>query len=145
MRPTAKRTTKRKLSEHDHQVALIKWAKLNERMEPRLKWLFAIPNGARVTPAQAGKLKAEGMKAGVADLFMPVAARSETLVEPHWPGLWVEMKLPGRPLRKEQEEFADFVVGQGYAHAVCYDWVAASSVIIDHLRRADPPTKLRPT
>jgi hypothetical protein len=50
----------------------------------RQKWpkvrIFAIPNGGSRTPSQAARLKAEGVSAGVPDLFIP-----------EWK-LWIEMK-----------------------------------------------------
>ena len=51
-------------TEHDEQVALCRW------LDARGIGYFAVPNGARVRPAQAKKLKAEGMTAGAPDLVL---------------------------------------------------------------------------
>lgn len=119
-----------KMSEHDHQVALIKWARLNARAEPRLKWLHSIPNGAHVSKAQAGKLKAEGMTAGVADLFLPakgVDACGDAL------GLYIEMKSRGGRWSAEQKAFASAVMKAGYTYNLCYSWVSAAIGICQYL------------
>jgi len=52
------------LSEHEEQVALIKWLKLNKY------FFFAVPNGSKRDMVTARKLKDEGVKSGVADLVV---------------------------------------------------------------------------
>jgi hypothetical protein len=137
-------------TEHAHQVTLFayaavamnygwewadEWAKGGEvdgvvgRGVSELRWLHAIPNGGgrgdnkRSATIRGQQLKAEGVKAGVADIFLPVAKGS-------WHGLYIEMKRPKlKPVRggkgglsNEQIEFRDWVRGQGYGWVVCYGW-----------------------
>ncbi len=132
----AYRATKpRRSPEHDEQAALIQWARLNSHLEPRLKWLFAIPNGAHLSKAQAGKLKAEGLTSGVFDLFLPVVGGRGSIAEDA-PGLWIEMKSKnGRP-SKEQREFETFVGSQGYSRVICHSWTDAARHIVSYLRQA---------
>ena len=54
------------------QRALFAWAKLNERSHPELALLHAIPNGGKRNPREAANLKAQGVKAGVPDICLPV-------------------------------------------------------------------------
>lgn len=129
-------------TESAHQKALFAWAALNQSAHPELKWLFHIPNGgsrgdtARSRMIQGAKLKAEGVRPGVADLMLPV--RRGDLG-----GLFIEMKRPSeRPVRAtsrggvsdEQREFALFVEDQGYRWQVCYSWDEAAREITDYLR-----------
>jgi hypothetical protein len=72
----------------------------------------AIPNGGKRGKAEAGRLKAEGVRAGVSDIFVayPVGDRH---------GLYIEMKsLTGKPSREQDGWIADSL-RLGYAAAVC--------------------------
>jgi hypothetical protein len=73
------------MSEHDHQVCVFDFARLHERAWPELALLFAIPNGGLRNKAVAGKLRAEGVKAGVPDICLPVARG-------RYSSLFIEMK-----------------------------------------------------
>ena len=65
--------------------------------------IFAIPNGGARSPATAGRLKAEGVSAGVPDLFVPAM------------NLWIEMKRQkGGSLSAEQKDWAEHLRGLGY-------------------------------
>ena len=72
-------------TEHDEQVALFQWAELNEGAMPELALLFAVPNGGYRPMTTAAQLKAEGVKAGVPDVCLPVARG-------RFHGLWLELK-----------------------------------------------------
>ena len=63
-------------SEHLEQVRLVSWFR---RTYPGVR-IFAVPNGGHRGASQGAALKAEGVQAGVPDLFVP-----------EWL-LWVEMK-----------------------------------------------------
>ena len=94
--------------EHDEQVTLFQLLALNEREFPALKWVHAIPNGGHRHKATAGKLKAEGVKAGVSDIFVPIPVKG-------YHGLYLEMKAGKNKLTTEQSEFGDFVTSRGYS------------------------------
>ena len=101
-------------TEHDEQASLIQEANLRAGADPRWGLLLAIPNGGLRSKATASKLKAEGVRAGVPDLFLPVASRGMH-------GLWVELKrAKGGRVSPEQEGWARSLIEQGYAVAVCY-------------------------
>ncbi len=126
-----------------------------KKAEPwsKLAWLFAIPNGGsrgsdKGAMIRGAALKAEGVKRGVADLFLPVSAWNHE-GEPPEPivhaGLFIEMKRPAeRPktdkkvaggMSAEQLEFKAHVESQGYLHAVCYDWETAARSLVWYLER----------
>ncbi|MBF0384149.1 MAG: hypothetical protein HQL69_24315, partial [Magnetococcales bacterium] len=60
-------------SEHNEQAALFEWASISSKAIPELNLLAAIPNGGHRLKATAGKMKAEGVKAGFPDIIFPVA------------------------------------------------------------------------
>lgn len=101
------------LSEHAEQALFIQWCELHGYQHPELTRVFAIPNGGLRNPATAGQMKAEGVRAGVPDLCLPV---------PRGPyhGLYMETKVhPNKPT-PHQLEWIDYLERQGYAAAVCY-------------------------
>lgn len=129
------------------------------RVAEQLKWLHAIPNGGDRHGATAGKMKAEGAKAGVWDMFLPVPIAS--CVQPGYceqtspedvankwrckdcdkqHGLYIEIKVPERRnhenggLTDEQVKFGNAMNAAGYALAVCYSWEEVFDAIMKYLR-----------
>lgn len=86
------------------------------RKYPGLEWIYAVPNGARRSAAHGAKLKAEGMLAGVWDLFLPVPGRGPCGGQ--YLGLYLETKTDEGRLTQAQQEFGRFVQQSGYATAV---------------------------
>ena len=62
-------------AEHREQVKLFAWAEWERIDRPELGLLFAVPNGGRRDAVTGARLKAEGVKAGVPDVWLPVARR----------------------------------------------------------------------
>ena len=126
------------MSEHTEQCALIQWAAYASAEFPELRWLHSSLNGARLGPAQAGKAKAAGMVAGVADLFLPVAFRNtKRNGEPGYHGLYIEMKIKGGKQSPKQKAFEAFVVGQGYRYVLAWSWHEAAAAVLNHLGATD--------
>lgn len=100
-------------SEHAEQATFIQWCDLHGYEYPELTRVFAIPNGGFRSAKTAGELKAEGVRAGVPDLCLPV---------PRGPyhGLYMETKVPPNKPTLHQIEWITFLEAQGYAAAVCY-------------------------
>lgn len=73
---------------------------------------FAIPNGGGRSKREAGRLKAEGVKAGVSDIFCSVARGGLH-------GLYIEMKSPTGSPSREQTAWVNESIDEGYAGAVC--------------------------
>ena len=143
-------------SEHAHQRAL--FARIAEYTNQNrladaphsyiwqnLQLLFAIPNGGDRHKAVAAKMKAEGAKSGVWDLFLPVSQFDMVFNNfggvsgKHFHGLFIEMKEPGRRnhanggLSDPQIEFGKAMDAQGYGIAVCYTWGEAFEVLLKYL------------
>lgn len=110
------------LSEHEEQCALIRWRDENAAQHPGLHLLHAIPNGGQRSKAAAGKLRAEGVLAGVCDLFLPVARRE-------FHGLYIEMKAIAGQATQAQVDFMSAVRVNGYCAALCFGWESAVKVI----------------
>jgi hypothetical protein len=116
------RSTGVAVSEYEEQCALFQWAAIKSRQIPELAYLFAIPNGGFRHKATAGRLKAQGLKAGVPDTFWPVPRGS-------YCGLWIEMKHGRNKPTREQIRWLRFLESQGYMVAVCYTWTEASDIV----------------
>lgn len=95
------------------QAKVIAWARANERNYPYLWMLHCSLNGVKMTKAQAGRAIAQGMKKGVADLFLPVKQGG-------YGGLYIEMKSAKGRISIEQSKFLKDVNDNGYAAFVCY-------------------------
>jgi len=111
-------------SEHCHQVAFFCWARLQENINqfPGLDLMFAIPNGGERNLKVAAQMKAEGVKAGVLDIFLPVAKGA-------FHGLFIELKVGNNKPSVKQLEFATEVSYQGFAIALCYGWEQAVQAV----------------
>ena len=107
-------------SEGAEQTALLCWAALPEQQKrfPELKFMFHIPNGGSRDKREAGQFKAQGVKPGVPDIFLPVQRGG-------YYGLWIEMKYGDNTLSEKQIEFFSFLGKEGYAASVCYSWQEA--------------------
>ncbi|WP_273430504.1 VRR-NUC domain-containing protein [Chitinibacter tainanensis] len=114
------------MSEHDHQVALFRWAQLQSAAVPALKLMFAIPNGGARNIVVAGKLKAEGVKAGVPDILLPIPRGV-------YHGLFIELKQPKGRVAPHQAEWIAELGLQGYRSVVCYGWEDAKDTIMGYL------------
>ena len=60
-------------TESVEQQCLFRWAAFQIGRYPELKLLYHVPNGGSRKKSEAGRFKAEGVKAGVPDLCLPVA------------------------------------------------------------------------
>ena len=101
------------ISEHQHQVTLFEWIDWHANLDPRLRNAFAVPNGGKRDKATAARLKAEGVKAGVLDVFLL------------WPAggygfLAIEMKAKKNVMSTEQLEWAAKLSAANGKVMVCY-------------------------
>lgn len=114
--------------EHTEQVTLMQWWHLVcKGMGVPEELLFAIPNGGQRNIIVASKLKAEGVRAGVPDLFLAYPTRRHC-------GLFIEMKKPkgGRASDKQKSMLAT-LAENGYATAICHGWTDARTTIEEYL------------
>ncbi len=128
------------ISEHAHQVAVIEWAFMQTAKYPELDLLHAIPNGAMLGGGKIGAirmnhLKAEGLRPGISDLFLPSAHDG-------YFGMYIEMKTKGGKVSDNQKEFMLAVEEQGYRTAVCWDADEAIEILDDYLKQPKTKAKL---
>ena len=97
---------------------------------PALNLIFAIPNGGsrgsdkKSAMMVGAQMKAEGVKRGVSDIFIPISRHGLA-------GLFMEMKrLDGGTESTEQKAFGAGVQGQGFGYIVCHGWIAAANAIM---------------
>lgn len=149
--------------EHAHQAALFMWANMATRFGlqasldlssymragiakayleqcndpiPQLKWLHAIHNQGHGDAVRGGKAKAEGVKAGVADMFLPVAmfpVGDGSVRLPQY-GLYLELKVGYNKPSEEQLEFMADMRAAGYAADWAVGWLEARDKILAYLQ-----------
>jgi hypothetical protein len=98
-------------SEHDLQKAIFQWAHLYGHRIKDLEFMFAVPNGGHRHKGTARRLKAEGVKPGVADICLPVPRGG-------FHGLWAECKVGKNQLTPEQRDFLFAMGVLGYKTTV---------------------------
>jgi hypothetical protein len=158
-------STKTRQSEHAHQAAYFCWiSNIAPHPTPNhpnhdhltlsnlahlahLSRAFAIPNGGQRDPVSGSRLKAEGVRPGVPDVFVPIPIYNPPLHHP-FPtkpfatlhGLWLEFKRPTTDqqncgqLSKHQIEYQKFLTSQGYAYRVVYSWHEAALATLEYLQ-----------
>jgi hypothetical protein len=151
-------------TEHGHQTALFayvavaylhgfdaadEWAKTGKLpvrdpaappVVPALEWFHAIHNQGHGDKIRGGMAKAEGVRAGVADTFLPWPLKFGCEVVQC--GLYIEMKKPSeRPKSEEakggvsdkQADFGAYARKAGYGWIVCYSWDHAATILRQYI------------
>lgn len=150
-----------KRSEHSHQRAVFAWANCaalygfhvaddprgyvlaeREKIDPRnflpvpeLARLFAIHNQGHGDAIRGAQAKAEGVKAGVPDIMLPVSGQRAGC------GLFIELKRPKLKGKVQagtesevQADWRAYLTSQGYVCVVCVGWQEAVGAIKAYLR-----------
>lgn len=122
---------KYKSPEHDAQVAVIDWWRMQHKVYnyPRKIpefLLLAVPNGSVRDKITAVRLKAEGVRSGVLDLFLAVPRGM-------CHGLWIEMKHGNNDLTENQSAFTEAVRDMGYGAICCWSSEEAIGAIKKYL------------
>jgi hypothetical protein len=113
-----------KPSESSIQVSYLQWLSL--QYPKCFQVTFSIPNSGKRDVRFACRLKREGMKAGVPDLFMAYPSI------PHH-GLFIEFKKKGGRLSKNQVEFIEPLKKMEYKVIVCYNLETAMQETKEYL------------
>ena len=95
------------VSEAALQTSIVAWLRLC--VSP---WTFHCPNGGFRNKIEAGRLKAQGVKAGIPDIGVPL---------PDGKILWIEVKAPGGVLSEPQKAFRDHIMALNGMWALVYD------------------------
>lgn len=111
--------------EHNEQVLVVRYCDLNKIP------IFAIPNGSNKSKKARGEFKAEGLRAGVPDLFIPIASKK-------YHGLFIEMKrIQGSVTSKEQVAWIALLNKQGYKAVICKGAAVAIDEIKEYFRESN--------
>lgn len=127
-RPGAYRVSPRRKSrdlEHQEQARFIAGirhlALIDARYAEAVDRTYAIPNGGGRSKAQAGKLKAEGVRPGVSDIFV-------SLSRGRYHGCYIEMKSEEGYASAAQKTWIADSLRLGYYGAVCRGQRAAFDI-----------------
>ena len=114
--------------EHVEQVALCRWwAMYARRIGVAESLLFAIPNGGRRDKTTGARLKAEGVRAGVPDMFLALPRQDA-------PGLFLELKKQkGGRVSENQKTMHEALSHAGYPVCICRGWDEAKRAIEDYI------------
>lgn len=106
-------------TEHEEQKEFVRWFRECYENTKGVR-IFAIPNGGHRNKITASKMKAEGLRSGVPDLFIP-----------EW-RLWVEMKREkGGVLSDNQKIWRDYLLSNKYFYVVCNGFENAKKTILE--------------
>ena len=109
--------------EHQLQVNCINWM----RYQHPKRLIFAIPNGGNRNVITAKKLKAEGVKAGIPDLFLAVPNNEHS-------GLFIELKAGKNKPTDKQNEIIEYLKNVGYRCEVIYNFDDFRATVNDYLK-----------
>lgn len=140
-------------NEHSHQRALFAWCNMATRCGVRvadnplaytglqaelnglhqLKYIHAIHNQGHGDAIRGSRAKAEGVKAGIPDVFLPWPMLREDILR-RYHGLYIEMKKPkvGQVSEVQSQVMADLEKA-GYKCVVAYGWLEARNAILEYL------------
>lgn len=113
-------------SESAEQKEFFRWWSLWHRQAHPNLVCFAIPNGGRRDAITGARLKAEGVKAGIPDIFLAKAASGKS-------GLFIEMKTRRGRVSESQRDLFPLLEAQGYGVAVCRGWREAADAVEAYL------------
>jgi len=114
------------MTEHDTQAAFMDYMRYHEDALPELRWIHAIPNGGARDVVTGARMKREGVKAGVWDVFLPYPCGD-------YHGLYIEFKHGKNKLTPEQREFGEYVEMHGYKTGVAYTVEEAIEIVRSYL------------
>ena len=128
--------------ESAEQIAFVRWADIEPHpfLPGKLgDYLHAVPNGGYMLPLKlAMKLKANGLRSGVPDLFL-----ATPIWEHRWAGLYIEMKKQRQHFRSMAEANGALTDNQvlwhnrlttaGYIVRTAYGWEEAREMCVGYL------------
>jgi hypothetical protein len=107
---------------------------------PEVAWAFHVPNGGHRHITVAAQLKAQGVKAGVPDILIPVPSAvpmddksaalylsaNKCVAPTRYVGLAIELKVGTNRASKEQTRWQARFQQSGWRAVVCYGWESAA-------------------
>ena len=102
------------------------------KLEPSCMWIHAIPSGGERNAIVAGRMKGEGVRAGIWDVHVPIRRQG-------YAGMYIEFKRPEHRrhvrggLTEEQLAFGEYANHEGYRMKVAYTWREAAEALCKYL------------
>lgn len=112
------------MNEHQLQASIIAEVDYRANQDERWGRVFAVPNGGHRNKATAGKLKAEGVRAGVPDLLLLLPSRG-------FHGLAIELKVGRNHETSEQADWLLWLRNHGYMTRIVHDNPADAIKLIE--------------
>ena len=115
-------------SESEEQIVVFQWAAIAAFGDPRLNLIYHVPNGGQRNKATAVRMMKEGVKPGVPDICLPVAAQG-------YHSLYIEMKKRDHSNgpSKDQKRWIRDLEREGNKAIVCYGSDEAIEAIQEYL------------
>lgn len=115
-----------KLQTTEHSIQTTFFKILDIQYKDIYPYIFAIPNGGKRDLITAKRLKDEGVKKGVSDVFVSIPSNGKS-------GLYIEFKRPKGIVTDFQKEFMERMLKNGYHCVVCFSPDEAIQEIKDYL------------
>jgi hypothetical protein len=113
-------------TEHQEQKMFFSWCLSHADEYKGVNLIFAIPNGGNIDAIRGKNLKDEGLRAGVPDMFLPVAVGGHH-------GLFIEMKVrKGGKVSPKQKLWLKALQEQGFKAVVCEGFYQARKELIKY-------------
>lgn len=114
---------KQDYSEDHEQKQLIQWC----RTDPRLQFIFHIPNENTAGIKWGIRNRQLGVKSGVPDLMLPIPSKG-------YHGLFIEMKTRNGKTSENQDRWLQALNSFGYLAVVCHGWKEARDCLLNYLQ-----------
>ena len=108
------------------QRAVFQWIFYQETRYPVLRYALHVPNGGKRSKAEAGALKACGVRSGVPDILIPIK-------NGRYAGLAIELKYGKNRVTENQNQWLGTLEKAGYLTGVAYDLDKAIEIISVYL------------
>ena len=106
---------RRESPEEDMQILICNTCRRRSLTDDRYKGFYHVPNGGKRGKREAGRLKLAGVLKGVPDLVFPLPTET-------YHGLYLELKVPGGKVSKEQEEIMGLYLDRGYRCEIAWSY-----------------------
>jgi len=111
-------------TEHQEQKTFFAWCLRYSEDYDGINTIFSIPNGGNFDAIRGKLLKDEGLRAGIPDMFLPVARGV-------YHGLFIEMKVrKGGKVSDKQKLWLARLSKQGYKTTVCEGFGEARKTVM---------------
>lgn len=110
------------MNEAQEQKQLIQWC----RTDPRLQYLFHIPNESVGGQGWLTRNRQMGVKSGVPDLFYPVPLHG-------YHGMFIEMKAEKGRASPAQKRWIQALESLGYKCVIAHGWEEAKNALEEYL------------